>query len=88
MTYFYNGRVYEVDLVKRSLDDEPEIFLIDPENRDYISIYDLPSEVADDLWIACEDLMVNDKASRADFAYDSWRDSEDFDWGFGNEDDQ
>lgn len=60
MTYVYEGRVYEIDFVKRDKWDDAEIFLIDPDTRHPVSIHDLPDYVADDLYAVCSDLLVAD----------------------------
>lgn len=78
MTYVYEGRVYEIDYVKRNENDDPEIFLIDPDTREVISVYDLPEHVADDLWVVCSDILLEKQDEPVD---DFDLRNEDFDWG-------
>lgn len=60
MQYVYEGRIYEIDYVRRNENDEAEIFLIDMDTRQAVSIDDLPDYVADELYSVCADLIYSD----------------------------
>ena len=76
MNYVYDGKVFEVDFTARNLNDEIEIFLIDPDTRETISIYDLPDHAQDDLWSACSDVVLEEATESFDMTdFDMGEDS-------------